>query len=116
MQNRNISKICFDYIPCVMNEKQVNLAEKVHNAIRDSKTYQAARENSVDFVAIPKGDDAIDIFMTDQHLEKDVIKNRRVVKTPFRLVEVPSEFKHKVSRLLEKMNIYLKDAYNVEVK
>ena len=113
----NPMRICaFDYVPCVMNPKQIDLAEKVFAAIKNKNTYKAAIENNVDFVARPKGDDAIDIFMTDLHYDMDVKNKRTLVKTPFRLTEVPSEFNHKITRVLEKMNTYLVNAYNVKVK
>ena len=101
-----------------MNQKQIDLAEKVYENIKQTNTYQIADKisdkKSIDFVAIPKGNDAIDIFMYDNYYEHDVKNNRTVVKTPFRVVEVPSEFNHKINRLLDKMNIYLKKTYNID--
>ena len=113
----DLIRVCaYDYIPCIMNQKQIKLAESVLDAIKGTNTYKAALDNNVDFVVVPKGNDAINIHMTDLHYDKDVRNNRTLVQTPFSLVEVPSVFKHKVGSLLKKMNIYLEKAYNVKVE
>ena len=106
----------FDYYPCLMNQKQIDLTEKLYKTISGTNTYKVADKHNVDFIAIPKGEDAIDVFMTDNYYERDVKNNNRLVKTPFRTVEVPSEFKHKVNRLIDKMNIYLEKVYCEKVK
>ncbi len=106
----------FDYIPCIMNKKQVALAEKIYKNIADSDVFKKADECLLDLAAIPGKDNDILVIIRNLYTDSIARKNHDWLKTTFKTTDSNERFCKKSQKLLDNLNDYLVENFNIKLK
>jgi len=103
----------FDYIPCLMSKKQIELAEKVFHSVEKSDIFQKADECMVDMVAMPAKDNSIMIDFHNFYNDSYANKNNNLLKTTFRPTDTKAGFIKKEKKVLAELCDYLTELLNI---
>lgn len=106
----------FDYIPCIMNRKQIELAEKVFHSVEKSDIFKKADECMVDLTAMPGKDNSIIVAFHDIFHDSYANKNHTMLKTTFRLTDTKESFVKKQKKVLADLCDYLAESLKVNIK
>ncbi len=106
----------FDYIPCIMNRKQIALAEKIYKNVANSDVFKKADECLVDLTAVPGKDNDILVLIHNIYSGAIARKNHNWLKTTFKVTDSSESFGKKSQKLLDNLNNYLIESFNIRVK
>lgn len=103
----------YDYIPCVMNKKQIDAAEKIFRSVVNSPVYKKADECLIDIQVMPKDENKIILFLHDIYNEQDVRGIKQLLKTTFN-VDDSKYFDQNIKKVIENIRKCLHDKFNID--